>query len=183
MEAAQGYRGDDRAAVLEQHLEALIERGVASVYELEAWLEHTSVQREPERQAAFHALGRVGAALLQTPNPESDRALTTIHRLAQRELDLPEYVEPDPGLRTEELSERELHALLDGRQLVEVGGQLVQPTAMNKLAAMQMLGDLGDDESRRELAALSERELPDGVKLAAEHLRLASAERQRLSAR
>lgn len=157
LETAANYEGSDRGERLDSLMSSVVNQGAVIVPELYAVMRATPVYKERARSAAFHVLGKIGAALTDSNDAAATGALAAIHDLAGQELALPAFVEPDPALHVEALSPTERGALLHLGVLEEHAGKLVQPTTQNKLAVVQMLTRIGDPEALDQLQALQAR--------------------------
>jgi hypothetical protein len=154
---------------MEAGLEKLVQKGPASVFEIERQLANTSLYERERRAAAFHALGRIGKSLAGSHDPQAKPALDAIQRLAKAELVLPALIEPDPAADVYAMPESAQHELLHQGILVERDGELLQPTTPNKLPVIRMLRSLGDEQSLTQLKALAKLEdNAPGVKFAVE---------------
>lgn len=169
LDCALNYNQDDRAKVLDEALAKVVAGGATSVFEIQHQLDDTTVYEQGKRAAAFHALERIGKDLVRATDPESKRALATIQSMARSELALPSLIEPNPELDLDALSPAERDELLHQGILVEHDGELMQPTALNKLPVIRLLRSIGGNSSRDQLKQLAA--LPDnapGVQLAAQ---------------
>jgi hypothetical protein len=169
LDYAFSYYRDDRAKVVDDALAKVVAGGSASVFEIQRQLDDTTVYEQGKRAAAFHALERIGKDLDRRTDPQSKRALAAIQSMAKSELALPSLIEPNPELEVESLSAAARDELLHQGILVEHDGELMQPTALNKLPAIRMLRGIGGDASHdqlEQLVALADN--APGVQLAAQ---------------
>lgn len=166
---ALSYDHDDRAKVVDDALAKVVAGGSASVFEIQRQLGDTTVYEQGKRAAAFHALERIGKELVHSTDPQSKAALAAIQSMAKTELALPSLIEPSPELDVDSLSAAARDELLHRGILVEHDGELMQPTALNKLPAIRMLRGIGGDASHdqlEQLLALADN--APGVQLAAQ---------------
>jgi hypothetical protein len=169
LDEAVSYGHDDRAKVIDEALAKVVAGGSASVFEIQRQLDDTTVYEQGKRGAAFHALERIGKELVHATDPQSKRALAAIQSMVKSELALPSLIEPNPELDVDSLSAAARDELLHQGILVEHDGELMQPTALNKLPAIRVLRGIGGDTSHDQLEQLIA--LPDnapGVQLAAQ---------------
>jgi hypothetical protein len=167
LDSAVHYSEKDRGSKVDELESSLVQRGARVVSGFAAELAALHPDETVERAAVLHALGAIGATLASERGPEATAALATIHGVARNELELPDFVAPNPAFDAERASPMERRELVHRGAVVEKDGKLVQPTIVNKVSAIQMLTAVGDDASREQLEALEQKEGPRGVRLAA----------------
>lgn len=169
LDYATNYQQQDRASVIDEALAKVVAGGAQSVFELQRQLGDATVYEQAKRAAAFHALERIGRDLVRSSDSEAQRALLAIQSMAKTELALPTLIVPNPEMDVDMLPQSTREELLHQGILVERDGELLQPTALNKLPVIRLLRSIGGDMSRvqlKQLAAASDN--PPGVQLAAE---------------